>query len=156
MLTFQTPEGRFNFRVGGVVMRGREMLLHRDPADPFWTLPGGRVEFGEDSADAVRREWAEELAVEPSVRRLLWIAENFFDYRGERYHELLMLYELDLPPDTPFLSATGSFSGFEEGADLEYAWLDLADDRHVLRPSFLRDALVSLPAEPVRLTFRTP
>jgi len=155
MLTFKTPEGRFNYRVGGVVMRGRQMLLHRDPADPFWTLPGGRVEFGEDSADAVRREWAEELAVEPTVKRLLWIAENFFDYRGERYHELLMLYELELPPETPFLGATASFAGYEEGVNLEFAWIDLADETVVLRPTFLRDALVRLPEGTVRLTFRT-
>jgi ADP-ribose pyrophosphatase YjhB (NUDIX family) len=135
-------------------MSGSRMLLHRDPADPFWTPPGGRVEFGETSEAAVRREWAEELRVEPTVGRLLWVAENFFTYRGERYHEMLLLYALDLPADTPFLAATGPFAGFEEGAALEYAWIDLGDSSAVLRPPFLRDALVRLPDETVRLTFR--
>jgi ADP-ribose pyrophosphatase YjhB (NUDIX family) len=102
MLTFATAEGRFNCRVGGIVMSGRRMLLHRDPADPFWTAPGGRVEFGETSDDAIRREWAEALGTESKVGRLLWVAEDFFDYREERYHELLLLYALDLPPETPF------------------------------------------------------
>ena len=35
-----------------------------------WTLPGGRVETGEDADDAVRREILEELGIQPLV--LLW------------------------------------------------------------------------------------
>jgi mutator protein MutT len=35
-----------------------------------WTLPGGRVETGEDADDAVRREVLEELSIRPTVS--LW------------------------------------------------------------------------------------
>jgi 8-oxo-dGTP diphosphatase len=57
--------------VGAVVHdeRGRLLLIRRahPPAQGTWSLPGGRVEAGEDDAAAIVREVAEEtgLSVEP-------------------------------------------------------------------------------------------
>src|SRR5687768_6256311 len=41
--------------------------------EPNWTLPGGRVEEGEDPFDAVVREFAEETGCEAVVERLLGV-----------------------------------------------------------------------------------
>jgi len=57
--------------VGAIVhdRDGRLLLIRRGhpPAEGLWSLPGGRVEPGEDDATAVAREVAEEtgLAVKP-------------------------------------------------------------------------------------------
>jgi 8-oxo-dGTP diphosphatase len=57
--------------VGGAVVRdGRLLAAQRaHPAEIAgkWELPGGRVEPGESDADALRREFAEELDVEVTV-----------------------------------------------------------------------------------------
>lgn len=52
--------------VGAVVFRGEDVLLIRRGKPPFegeWSIPGGRLHYGERLEDAVRREVMEETAV---------------------------------------------------------------------------------------------
>ncbi|MFE2033795.1 NUDIX hydrolase [Streptomyces scopuliridis] len=50
---------------------GRVLLAHH--VSRSWTLPGGRVEHGEDPFDAVIREVAEETGCDAVVERLLGV-----------------------------------------------------------------------------------
>ena len=52
---------------------GRLLLIRRanPPAQGLWSIPGGRVEPGEDWADAAVRELAEETGVVASVNRFV-------------------------------------------------------------------------------------
>jgi len=48
-ITLKTEEGRFNYRVGGVILcDGKVLLLTEDRFD-FWYLPGGRAYLFETS-----------------------------------------------------------------------------------------------------------
>ena len=65
-----TPVPGPAFAVSAVVLRaGRVLLVRRgrDPGAGLWSLPGGRVEWGEGIGDALRRELREEtgLWIEP-------------------------------------------------------------------------------------------
>lgn len=56
--------------VGAIVRDGRDLLLvlrSHEPAKGTWSLPGGKVQWGESLHDALRREVLEEtgLRVEP-------------------------------------------------------------------------------------------
>ncbi|MCX4681081.1 NUDIX domain-containing protein [Streptomyces sp. NBC_01433] len=53
----------------------RVLLAHHVPpkGETNWTLPGGRVEHGEDPFDAVIREVAEETGCDALVERLLGV-----------------------------------------------------------------------------------
>ena len=55
------PHGGFNYRVAGIALSEGRLLLHTSDRDDFWSLPGGRCEFGETSAEALVREMREEL-----------------------------------------------------------------------------------------------
>ena len=151
MISFETPAGRFNYRVAGVAMAAHRVLLHQRAGDDFWTLPGGRPEPMESAGDALRREMREELGIPVTVGRLLWLVENFFTFEGVRHHELLLCFEMACP------SLTGDLADLEgaEGArHLLFRWspLDTLETLPV-RPAFLAPALRDLPRAPEHLVY---
>lgn len=152
MLSFPTPGGRFSVRTVAVLLHCGRLLTHRMEHDNFWSLPGGRVEFGEASAAALARELHEELGVEAAVGRLLWLAENLFVLDGRRRHELSFYFAVALPPDCPLYDRDGPFSGNEPHLPLIYLWQPVAALPDLpLYPAFLRTGLASLPDHPTHL-----
>ena len=68
--------------VGGVVIRdGRALLIRRGtpPLEGHWSIPGGRVEWGETIEQAVVRELKEETGLDARVIALIEIVERIFD-----------------------------------------------------------------------------
>lgn len=59
----------------------------------FYRPLGGGVEFGEAAADALVREFREELGAEIQVGELLDVSENIFEYQGKTGHEVVFLFE---------------------------------------------------------------
>lgn len=49
------------------------MFVHLQKYPHFWCLPGGKVEDGEQLEKALTREFVEELGVEPTIERLLYV-----------------------------------------------------------------------------------
>ena len=150
MITFDQGSRRFNYRVVAVCVDGGHVLLHKAVRDDFWALPGGRGELLESSVDALKREMREELEVEVTVDRLLWVVENFFRYDGTDYHELALYHQVSLPPGSKYLAKEQTFEGIEENSlRLIFRWFPRDDLAHVrLFPSFLRESLKHLPASP--------
>ncbi|ESP91448.1 MULTISPECIES: NUDIX hydrolase [Pseudoalteromonas] len=147
MLKFDQGSARFNFRSVAVVIHDNHVLLHRAVGDPFWALPGGRVEFFENSDATLNRELLEELGVEIVVKRHLWYVENFFEYSNKQYHEIAnyFLAQLSEPNHFPMKEV---FCGIEEEVDLEFKWFSLTDLSSIeLKPTFLQHGLVNLPME---------
>jgi ADP-ribose pyrophosphatase YjhB (NUDIX family) len=61
-----------------IVRDGRLLLVKRlrPPEPDAWSLPGGKVDFGEPLASAIPREIREEIGVEIALERLLLVAET--------------------------------------------------------------------------------
>lgn len=74
--------------VAAVLLRDGRVFVARRSSDRkqggLWEFPGGKVEPGEDDAEALARELQEELCVAASVGTVL--AENTHDYPGIRVH----------------------------------------------------------------------
>jgi ADP-ribose pyrophosphatase YjhB (NUDIX family) len=67
---------------GAAILRDGQLLLvkrRNAPEAGCWNLPGGKVDFGERVADAVRREILEELSVEIALTRSLGHVEMIVD-----------------------------------------------------------------------------
>lgn len=65
-----TPPARPQLAVSAVIFRDGKVLLvrrARSPAKGFYSLPGGRVEFGESLAAALHREVREETGLDIEI-----------------------------------------------------------------------------------------
>lgn len=83
--------------VGAVVLHeGRVLLVRRggQPSMGRWTLPGGLVELGETTTEAVRRELQEECGTEIHVVGLAGVFDRVVRDAGGRirYHYVLVDY----------------------------------------------------------------
>ena len=66
-------------RTRAIIMHEGKLLAVRHAHDPsFCALPGGHLERGEDIKESLKREILEELGVEPTLGRLLYV-NNFMD-----------------------------------------------------------------------------
>lgn len=78
--------------VGVVCLRGSQVLLVRRSKPPRmddWSLPGGRVEWGEPVAVAALRELREETGVEAELTGLLDVIDGIFPGEGAHHYVLV-------------------------------------------------------------------
>ncbi|MCK1997587.1 NUDIX hydrolase [Psychrobacillus psychrodurans] len=145
-ISFKTTEGRFNYRVAGLIMKDNKLLIMQDKGQPYFYVPGGRIKMNEKSEDAVKREIQEELGVEVNVNRMLWINENFFKEvtYEEQFHEVCFFYLVELK-DNEHLKGN-EFVVDEEGKIHTYYWKTLDEIKYInLYPQFLREKIADLP-----------
>ena len=147
MITFGKENKQFVFRSVGIMLNNGHVLLHKAGDNEFWSLPGGRVELLEKAESTITREMKEELNVDVKVVRLVWVAENFFEYAEKSYHELGFYFLLQLPETSPFLNKIGNFYSEDAGTPLIFRWFLFEQlETLTLYPSFLKTSLRSLPA----------
>lgn len=60
----------------------------------MWTLPGGKVEFGEHPDNAVVREVLEETGLKVSNRGVLTVNSELFHFTGTRMHAIRLIYRV--------------------------------------------------------------
>lgn len=72
--------------VGVVCLRGDDVLLVRRGAPPLensWSLPGGRIEWGERAADAALRELKEETGCDAEIVALVDVVDAVLNSRHQ-------------------------------------------------------------------------
>lgn len=84
----------------GIVKKENKILVSKGydkvKDEVFYRSIGGGIEFLEDSKEALKREFKEELNIDISVGKFLGIAENIFTYNGKNAHELILFYNVDI------------------------------------------------------------
>ncbi len=84
----------------GVVKRENKILVSEGydkvKDEVFYRSIGGGIDFLEDSKEALKREFKEELNIDINVGEFLGIAENIFTYNGKNAHELILFYNVDI------------------------------------------------------------
>lgn len=132
----------FKFRVSGVIIRnGKVLLVEMDNAG-FFCLPGGHVELGETTEEAMIREMKEETTKDTYIKEYLGNIENFFvNKHNVSIHEIASYYLMDFKDDEiKDLSRIEN----DEGTlvNLNFKWFDLKELKNVnIKPAYLRDIL---------------
>lgn len=140
-LTLKTEVGYFNHRVAAVIINDNKLLAQKNIIDNSYYLVGGRVVFGESTEEALVREINEELKINITNYKPLWINECFFIDNGNTYHEICMYYFVDIK-NTGFTNFENSFELNEENRTNFYEWLDFNRlDDVVLYPKFIKDEI---------------
>lgn len=145
MITYKNGESRFNFRVAGLVFNDKRLLVHRMKKDDFYALPGGRAEMMENTEMTIAREMKEELNIDVKIDRLLWIGEQFFEFDGEKFHELCFYYSLECI-DKNLNTRDSVFETIEDGREFEFKWVPVCQLKdEVFYPLFIKDRIHELP-----------
>jgi len=74
-----------------LISNGHILLAHGIGAKNTF-LPGGHVEYNEAVKNAIMRELKEEFGGEVQIEEFIGVVENSFEYRGQPYHELNLLF----------------------------------------------------------------
>jgi ADP-ribose pyrophosphatase YjhB (NUDIX family) len=116
----------------GVIRRRKELLLMAVRNDngsiKGWRPLGGSIEFGERAADALKREFAEEIGLAVAEPTLLTVIENLYSHHGAAGHEIVFVFEATLADDAYYSREAFSFD--DVGVCNEVRWVALA---HFLR-----------------------
>lgn len=143
--TFTTPQGKFNYRVGAIIIKDNKILMAKNATANYYYSVGGRVAFDETSQQAVVRECKEELGITLEVDKLLFIHENFFTEKFH-YHEI-SLYFLMKQSDKLDNITTRSKS-LDSNVEEQFDWLDIDKLKNIhLFPAFFKTELKNLPNE---------
>ena len=146
-ITVNVADGKFNYRVGAIIIDSGEILMVRNSGSPFYYTVGGRIQFGESAQEAVLREAYEETQIHLEIDRLAYIHENFFamESDGELYHEVCMFF---LMKQNSSIRKMKQLSFQEEYGAVEFHWLPINNlDGVHLYPEFFKAELLNLSNE---------
>lgn len=115
-----------------------EVLLIRrgtPPRQGEWSLPGGRIEWGERAVEAALRELQEETGVEAEITELLDVIDGFFPEHG--CHYVLVDYAARWRAGEPRAGDDASEARFWP-AEAAVAAVDWAETKRVIRLALQR------------------
>jgi ADP-ribose pyrophosphatase YjhB (NUDIX family) len=132
----------FGIRVGTVVERNGALLLarHEKPdREPYWVLPGGRLEPGETIPECAERELLEETGLEGRFTGVLYVSE----FMAEDRHTVDVTVRVEAPNGEAQL---GSDPEVEEGSEptlRELRWVQSGELQEIqLLPGWIRGKLL--------------
>lgn len=137
----------FSYRVAGICIQNGMVLLQKPDNDDGYAFPGGHVAMGETHAEALKREFQEEIGADISVGDLAWVGEIFFPWGARKCTQICLYYFIDiLSEQTP---KSGVFSGQEhlEGRDfkVEFYWVPLEESRQIKIYPSIAEKLLAKP-----------
>ena len=139
-LTFKISDNeKFNVRSAAVIRYKDNYLISKREDKDYYSIPGGRINFGEDSKSAILRELKEELDWDTPDAKLVRIIENFFTFKdGVFFHEYLFIYLIDVSEE---YFKRGNFINLENPL-MHMEWYKKDDYKKLdIRPNMIKDII---------------
>ena len=147
-ISINSEEGKFKFRVCGILEHNGKYLFVKMNTNSFYCLPGGHVELGEDTDMAIIREMKEELDYDVKIKKLIAINQNFFydDRDNKKFHELGFYYLVEAVDENKINTSDYVREELDKGKiqHLDFKWFDLNEMKtNDVRPNFIKDILLN-------------
>ena len=109
----------------GVVRKDNKILVSKGydevKKEEFYRSLGGGIEFLENSKEALKREFKEELNIDIKIGKFLGISENIFTYNGKQAHELILFYNVYID-DKDYKE---KYHIIDENQETDAMWIDI-------------------------------
>lgn len=138
-----SPDADFGIRVAAVIERDGALLLirHEKPGrEPYWVLPGGRLEPGEKIPECAEREVSEETGLVGRFAGVLYVSE----FLREDRHTVDVTVRVEVAPDAePELGGDPEVAPGAEPTLRELRWVGAGDLGEIeLLPTWVRSRLM--------------
>lgn len=131
----------FNVRSAALIRHNDYYFISKREDKDYYSIPGGRINYGEDSKSAILRELKEELNwhINPDDTELVRIIENFFTFKDNvKFHEYLFIYEINISDE---YFNQGNFINLENPL-MHMEWYQKSDYLNLdIRPSIIKDII---------------
>jgi ADP-ribose pyrophosphatase YjhB (NUDIX family) len=146
---FKKDEFVFSYRVAGILIKNGKILLQKPKNDDGYSIPGGHVSFGETTAEALIREFKEEIKADIEVEKLIMVGENFFPWGNKLCQQISMYYTVSLCNEQQIV-LDGNFEATDESGnkrmDLDFSWIPLSEIYNLtVYPTNITEDIITLP-----------
>ena len=140
---FQNESLICSFRTVGVLLRDHKILVQREKDGTEYALPGGHVQIGETSEEALIREYKEETGAEIVCNRLIWVEETFWNWNGKDAHSIAFYYLISLKTDSDI--PEDYFESHKDNCNVLLQWVSLDEMKQLtIYPTFLKDKIENI------------
>lgn len=138
-----TEDREFKFRACGIIYQNGKYLLVKIKDNPFYAIPGGHVELGENTEHAVLREMKEETGYDLNIKQLLAVTENFYiGTNKKKWHEIAYYYLME--PVEPIAMENKVIIENDKGElkKLAFYWWNPDEEPNIeMKPPFMKEKL---------------
>ncbi len=143
-LKIKTDEQEFHGRACGIIQQENMFLIMRVNKTPYYHIPGGHIEIGESSEQAVVREIKEEIGCDVQETNLFAIQENFWIRDNKKCHGIEFYYIIKLKKQLQMKDHERIENDKGEEKLLEFKWVTLEELKDIdLRPNNIRNMLIN-------------
>lgn len=143
-IKFKTDDYNYYNRAVGIIKHNDKFLIMNVNNAPYYHIPGGYIEIGEDSLSAVAREIKEELGYTVKNATLFCIQENFYKKRGIVQHGVEYYYIIE--PEEDIKTVDKEVAEIDRGEEkhLFIKWVSIDELKEIdLRPFTVKDLMVN-------------
>ena len=143
-LKIKTEAEEFHVRTCGIIKQENKFLIMRVNKTPYYHIPGGHIEIGEDSKQAVIREIKEEIGCDVKEAKLFSIEENFWTRNNKKCHGIEFFYIIKPKQQLQMQDCEKIENDKGEEKLLHFKWVTLEEIKEIdLRPSNIKDMLIN-------------
>lgn len=143
-LKIKTEKEEFHGRTCGIIKQEDKFLIMRVNKSNYYHIPGGHIEIGEDSEQALIREIKEEIGCNVQKANLFEIQENFWIRDDKKCHGIEFYYIVQPKELLPMKNYEKIEIDKGEKKLLEFKWVTSDELRNIdLRPINIRDMLIN-------------